>query len=115
VDRHARVVLSGIHFLLMGDREMKEPMVYILASRKNGTLYINVTSNIRQRIWQHQNDVMEGFTKEYRIHILVYYESHASMASAIMREKQLKKWNRAWKIKLIEAANPEWCDLSAQS
>ncbi|MCS6847387.1 MAG: GIY-YIG nuclease family protein [Anaerolineae bacterium] len=90
---------------------MKQPAVYILASRRNGTLYIGVTSNLRQRIWEHKNDVAEGFTKKYGVHMLVYYELHTSMLDAIRREKQLKKWNRAWKLKLIEAQNPEWRDL----
>ncbi len=90
---------------------MKQPAVYILASRRNGTLYIGVTSNLRQRIWEHKNDVAEGFTKKYGVHTLVFYELHASMVDAITREKQLKKWNRAWKLRLIEERNPDWRDL----
>lgn len=90
---------------------MKQPAVYILASRRNGTLYIGVTSNLRQRIWEHKNGIAEGFTKRYGVHMLVYYELHASMVDAIIREKQLKKWNRAWKLKLIESQNPAWRDL----
>jgi len=83
----------------------------MLASRKNGTLYIGVTSNLIQRIWQHKNNAMKGFTEKYHVHMLVYYEQHESMETAILREKQLKKWNRDWKIKLIEKDNPSWNDL----
>ena len=90
---------------------MKTPCVYILASRRAGTLYIGVTSNLTQRVWLHKNDMVEGFTKRYRVHELVWYEVHETMESAIIREKALKKWNRAWKIKLIEKANPTWKDL----
>ena len=89
----------------------KQPCTYILASAKNGTLYIGVTSNLVQRIWQHKNNEIKGFTKKYHVHILVYYEQHEMMGAAITREKQLKKWNRAWKIKLIENKNPNWQDL----
>lgn len=89
----------------------KQPAVYILASGYNGTLYIGVTSNLIQRIWQHKNDLAEGFTKKYAVHSLVYYELHEQMLVAIEREKQLKKWNRQWKIDLIEKANPMWKDL----
>ena len=89
----------------------KQPVVYILASKRNGTLYIGVTSDLVKRVWQHKNDVAEGFTKKYGVHTLVYYEMHADMTEAIRREKQLKKWNRAWKIELIEKENPEWLDL----
>jgi len=89
----------------------KEPAVYILASQRNGTLYIGVTSDLVQRIWEHKLDQVEGFTKKYHVHLLVYYEHHDDMDSAIRREKQLKKWNRAWKLRLIEEKNPEWNDL----
>ena len=89
----------------------KQPAVYILASKRNGTLYIGVTSDLVKRVWQHKNDVAEGFTKKYGVHTLVYYEMHADMTEAIRREKQLKKWNRAWKIELIEKENPRWLDL----
>ena len=89
----------------------RAPAVYILASQRNGTLYIGVTSNLVQRIWQHRQGEMDGFTRQYAIKQLVYYEQHASMADAILREKQLKKWNRAWKLRLIEAHNPSWRDL----
>jgi putative endonuclease len=88
-----------------------QPAVYILASQKNGTLYIGVTGNLVQRIWQHKNDLVEGFTKRYGIHMLVYYELHSDINSAITREKQLEKWNREWKLGLIEQNNPQWQDL----
>ena len=90
---------------------MKTPSVYILASKPNGTLYIGVTSNLPQRVWQHKNDLVEGFTKRYHVHTLVWYEVHESIEAAIMREKALKKWNRAWKVSLIEGSNPSWSDL----
>ncbi len=90
---------------------MKQPAVYILASRRNGTLYIGVTSNLVQRIWQHKNDLIEGFTRQYQVHTLVYFEMHSDMLAAITREKQFKKWNRDWKIQLIEKDNPDWRDL----
>ena len=89
----------------------KQPYVYILASKKNGTLYIGVTSNLIQRIWQHKNNQVEGFTKKYNVHTLVYYEQYEMMESAITREKQMKKWKRDWKIQLIEKNNPYWEDL----
>jgi len=89
----------------------KQAVVYILASGYNGTLYIGVTSNLIQRIWQHKDDLVEGFTKKYGVHLLVYYELHEQMLTAIQREKQLKKWNRQWKINLIEKINPTWKDL----
>ena len=83
----------------------------MLASKKNGTLYIGVTSDLMKRVWEHKNDLVEGFTKEYGVHRLVYFEMLEDMASAIQREKELKKWNRDWKIQLIEKDNPEWRDL----
>ena len=89
----------------------KQPAVYILASKANGTLYIGVTSDLVKRVWEHKNDLVDGFTKEYGVHRLVYYELHGDMLSAIEREKQLKKWNRAWKLELIEGENPGWNDL----
>lgn len=89
----------------------KQPAVYILASGYNSTLYIGVTSNLIQRIWQHRNDLVDGFAKKYGVHFLVYYELHEQMLTAIEREKQLKKWNRQWKINLIEKTNPSWKDL----
>jgi putative endonuclease len=93
---------------------MKLPCVYILASQRNGTLYVGVTSNLVQRIWQHKNDQAEGFTKKYGVHTLVWYESHETMKSAIAREKAIKEWKRAWKVEVIEAANPSWRDLYEQ-
>ncbi|MCB0032361.1 MAG: GIY-YIG nuclease family protein [Anaerolineales bacterium] len=89
----------------------KEPCVYILASKKNGTLYTGVTSDLVQRVWEHKNDLAEGFTKKYHVHTLVYFEFHDTMLEAITREKQVKKWRRQWKIDLIEEANPQWRDL----
>ena len=90
---------------------MKEPAVYLLASQRNGTLYVGVTSDLVRRVWEHKNDLADGFTKEYGVHTLVYVESHGAMIDAIVREKQLKKWNRAWKLRLIEQLNPNWDDL----
>ena len=90
---------------------MKSPCVYILANNPKGTLYIGVTSNLSQRVWQHKNDLVEGFTERYIVHRLVWYEPHETLESAISREKALKKWNRAWKIELIEKTNPTWKDL----
>ena len=89
----------------------RQPCVYLLASRRNGTLYIGVTSNLAQRTWQHKSHLVEGFTKRYGVHTLVWYEVHASMESAIAREKAMKEWKRAWKIALIEKSNPQWRDL----
>ena len=89
----------------------KQPAVYVLASKRNGTLYIGVTSDLQKRAWEHKNDLVEGFTKRYRIHWLVYYELCEDMMSAIQREKQMKQWNRAWKLELIERHNPDWTDL----
>ena len=85
--------------------------VYILASKRNGTLYIGVTSNLIKRIYEHKNNLIEGFTKKYNIHNLVYYEITEDVNSAITREKQLKIWKRNWKIELIEKNNPKWKDL----
>nr|WP_298153108.1 GIY-YIG nuclease family protein [uncultured Pseudoxanthomonas sp.] len=87
------------------------PCVYILASQRNGTLYIGVTSDLSARIWQHKNDQVAGFTRRYRVHTLVWYETHQTMESAITREKAMKQWKRDWKIKLVEDANPYWRDL----
>jgi len=85
--------------------------VYILASKPKGTLYIGVTNSLAHRVWQHKRGLVEGFTKRYGVHRLVYYEVFARPGEAIQREKRLKKWNRAWKIRLIESTNPEWEDL----
>jgi putative endonuclease len=92
----------------------KQPAVYILSSQKHGTLYTGVTSNLVQRIWQHKESLIEGFSKKYGIKNLVYYELHPDMESAILREKRIKKWNRSWKIELIEEMNPEWEDLYSE-
>jgi len=90
---------------------MKKPAVYILASKRNGTLYTGVTSDLIRRIWEHRNNLIEGFTKRYDVHRLVFFEQHDDMVSAITREKQIKKWKRSWKLSLIEESNPEWRDL----
>ena len=90
---------------------MKQPCVYILASKRNGTLYVGVTSNLVKRVWEHKTDAVDGFTKKYRVHDLVWYEVHETMESAIAREKAIKEWQRAWKLKLIEHVNPTWRDL----
>jgi putative endonuclease len=90
---------------------MKQPAVYILATGKRGTLYIGVTSNLVARTWQHREHLVEGFTKRYEVTMLAWYELHGTMESAILREKQLKKWNREWKLRLVQESNPEWRDL----
>ncbi|MBT8141387.1 MAG: GIY-YIG nuclease family protein [Gammaproteobacteria bacterium] len=90
---------------------MKTPCVYILASKKHGTLYVGVTSDPVARVWQHKEKFIDGFTSRYEVNTLVYYELHETMYSAITREKQIKKWKRAWKIRLIEEMNKEWRDL----
>jgi putative endonuclease len=89
-----------------------QPCVYLLASKRNGTLYIGVTSNLLARIHQHRTGAVRGFTREYAVKQLVWFERHATMDSAITREKRIKKWNRAWKLQLIEAENPDWRDLA---
>jgi putative endonuclease len=89
----------------------KQPAVYILANRRNGTLYVGVTSDLVARTWQHREHVVAGFTKKYDVGRLVWYEMHGDMVEAITREKRLKKWHRAWKIRLIEERNPTWSDL----
>ena len=91
-----------------------QPCVYILASKRNGTLYIGVTSGLVKRVWEHKNDFVEGFTKRYGVHTLVWYELHETMESAIVREKALKNWKRAWKLEVIERSNPGWLDLYAE-
>lgn len=90
---------------------MKKPCVYIMASQRNGTLYIGVTSNLVQRVWQHKQGFIAGFTHTYHVKILVWFEQHETMLSAIEREKALKTWKRAWKLRLIENNNPYWRDL----
>ena len=91
--------------------EERQPFVYMMASHRNGTLYIGVTSKPIKRIWQHKNNVVDGFSRRHGVHTLVWYELHHTMESAILREKQLKNWNRLWKARLIEGENPEWVDL----
>jgi putative endonuclease len=93
---------------------MKQPCVYILASGWDGTLYVGVTSNLLKRVWEHKNDLIEGFTKTYRVHSLVWFEQHETMESAIQREKAIKEWKRAWKVELIEESNPKWRDLYSE-
>ena len=91
---------------------MKNSYLYILASERNGTLYIGVTSNLEKRIYEHKQHINEGFTKKYNVDRLVWYSCYEDITEAIIREKQMKKWNRSWKIKAIEDMNPEWKDLS---
>ena len=86
--------------------------VYILASKRNGTLYIGVTNDLERRLYEHRNNLIEGFTNKYNVHHLVYYEDVNDVKSALQREKQLKRWTRKWKIELIEKVNPEWRDLA---
>ncbi|RCS30034.1 GIY-YIG nuclease family protein [Rhodanobacter denitrificans] len=92
-------------------RASKQPAVYIMASGERGTLYVGVTGNLKLRAWEHRDGVVEGFTKHYGVKHLVWFEFHPDFPSAIAREKQLKKWNRAWKLELIEGSNPRWRDL----
>jgi putative endonuclease len=89
----------------------KLPCVYILASGRHGTLYVGVTTDLVKRVYEHKNDRADGFTKKYQVHTLAYFEMHSDIEAAITREKQIKKWNRSWKIELIEKANPQWHDL----
>jgi putative endonuclease len=92
---------------------VKTCYVYILASKKKGALYVGVTNDLARRMYEHRNGVVEGFTKRFHVHRLVYFEQTENVAAAILREKQLKRWLRKWKIELIESVNPEWNDLSA--
>ena len=94
---------------------MKEYYVYILASKKNGTLYIGVTNNLLKRVYEHKNKIVGGFTQKYNVHNLVYFEVHNDIRNAITREKQMKKWKRQWKIELIEKSNPQWKDLYCEA
>ncbi|HZX79176.1 GIY-YIG nuclease family protein [Lysobacter sp.] len=89
----------------------KQPCVYLLASSRNGTLYLGVTSNLVKRTWQHRERAIEGFSDRYHVTRLVWYELHESMESAIQREKRIKKWNREWKLRLVDEMNPSWRDL----
>ena len=90
---------------------MRQYHVYILASRRNGTLYTGVTGDLLRRVYEHKNDIREGFTSRYGVHILVWYETYEDIHAAILREKRIKKWRRAWKLQLIEKDNPDWADL----
>ncbi len=105
--RHSRSPLAGIQ----EKKHMKGFYVYILSSKRNGTLYTGVTSDLIKRIYEHKNNLADGFTKEYTVHRLVWYELHETADSAITREKQIKRWRREWKIHLIEKDNPNWDDL----
>ncbi|TAM97612.1 MAG: GIY-YIG nuclease family protein [Rhodanobacteraceae bacterium] len=89
----------------------RQPCVYILASNERGTLYVGITSNLVKRIWEHKNNLVDGFTKKYRVHKLVWFEQHQTMITTIEREKAIKEWKRAWKLELIETLNPSWKDL----
>ena len=89
----------------------RQPAVYILASKRNGTLYVGVTSDLIKRVWEHKNNVVKGFTERYSVHQLVWYELHETMEPAIRKEKMLKNWKRVWKLELIERSNPNWQDL----
>ena len=96
---------------MTGGEMNKQPCVYILASKRNGTLYTGVTSDLVKRVWEHKNNVVEGFTQKYGVHTLVWYEVHETIESAIGREKVIKNWKRDWKIKVVEEMNPQWRDL----
>ena len=89
----------------------RQPCVYMLASKRNGTLYTGVTSNLLKRVWEHKNNLVKGFTSKYGVHTLVWYELHDTMDSAIQREKAIKNWKRVWKLKVIEKMNSRWHDL----
>lgn len=90
---------------------MKDYYVYILASKRNGTLYTGVTSDLIKRVWDHKSHFIKGFTSQYNVHQLVYYEVHGDIMEAIQREKNIKAWKRLWKLRLIEQENPDWEDL----
>jgi len=116
--RHAGLPSSAVAMLRRVDDPAsrkkpmnRQPAVYILASKRNGTLYIGVTSDLIKRIWEHKSTVVKGFTERYNVHQLVWYELHETMESAISKEKMLKNWKRAWKLELIESSNPDWQDL----
>jgi len=96
-------------------QNMQESFVYIMASKRNGTLYIGVTSNLEKRVFEHKNKIIPGFTEKYGVGILVYYETFSDIEIAILREKRLKEWKRKWKIELIEKNNPRWVDLFEKS
>lgn len=94
-----------------GSKKQMNYYVYIMSSGRNGTLYIGVTNDLKRRTYEHQNNLVKGFTEKYSVHDLVYFEQFEDIEQAILREKQMKKWNRYWKIKLINRENPEWVDL----
>ncbi len=110
----ARAYATGIHVEIQLSVNSKNGYVYILASRRNGTMYVSVTSDLVKRTWQHKNEMMEGFTNKYRVHRLVYYEVFEDMTNAIAREKELKRFRRAQKIELIERDNADWNDLYSE-
>jgi len=89
----------------------RQPAVYVLTNKRNGALYTGVTSDLVRRIWEHRHHLVEGFTSQYNVHKLIYFELHDDITQAIIREKQIKKWRRAWKLRMIEAMNPDWKDL----
>jgi putative endonuclease len=97
--------------LYLGSRKMNQYYVYILASKRNGTLYVGVTNDLIKRVWEHKSKLVEGFTKKYRVNKLVYYEECSDIKKAILREKKIKAWKRAWKLELIEKLNPNWNDI----
>jgi putative endonuclease len=108
---HSWIVTRAIIARLVWGNPMREPAVYMLATKPYRTLYVGVTSDLVKRIWEHRNNATDGFTKRYGVHRLVHFEQFRSMVEAIEREKELKKWRRAWKISLVEEANPDWRDL----
>ena len=103
---------AGIYPPVAATMEEKQYYVYLLASKRYGTLYTGVTSDLAKRIYEHKEGLVQGFTKKYNINQLVYYEVHSDIYEAITREKQIKKWNRQWKINLIEQDNPQWLNLA---
>ena len=102
---------AGIQSIITLQMQNQQYWVYILTSQRNGTLYIGITNNLHRRVWEHKQQKVKGFTNKYEVHHLVYYELHESVEMAITREKQIKKWNRLWKLNLIENRNPTWKDL----
>ena len=101
----------GRKFIQLLIKLILKALVYIMASGRNGTIYIGVSNNLTKRVWEHKNNVVKGFTDKYLVHKLIYYEMHSDIQLAIKREKLLKKWNRQWKLELIEKENPQWHDL----
>ena len=106
-------ITLALFSVMTGDKVEKQPAVYILASQRNGTLYVGVTSDLVKRVWEHKNDLVDGFSRRYGVHMLVYFELGETMYAVISREKQIKAGSRAKKLQLIESANPEWNDLYA--